>query len=476
MTNQPLRGVTRFTGTLLLSVLLAGCGSDSPTANNSNPPSLTVLSLPPQSDTIEAEPSEPYVLAVANGDGTPVVGTTVSFTGSNASVAAPGGVFRGTTSLQTDSRGEIAVSIRYGLDAGPGSVIASVPTIQRADTLELEVEPGMAVGPGIFPGDTVVVVDLPFPFTATPVDRLGNVAGPALTPTVHGPLALDGSEATGTSIGEARLSAVLDGVTASTEILIVPDGQLVYASGSDAWLTRFDGREAVELGMEVPPAREPSMSWDTDGRRIVTGGYDGFVVFDLETGVVSPSAWPAGTVGSTVLWPRFGPDGRVYYTTDDGLGGWHLRHASIDAQDAEWVIPVDRFPNDDFHLDWSPDGGAFVFTADWEEPSRYLLRVSDAEANMITSLSVEGVTPVWSPDGSLIAYQELGLVGVVSPDESISRSWDLGWGKGVTWSPDSRMLVGVLDGYVTVLDVETGVSVRLIHLPGSIDAVAWRPE
>lgn len=252
--------------------------------------------------------------------------------------------------------------------------------------------------------------------------------------------------------------------------------ELVFTRGNAAWLATFDASESRQLPLTVPPAREPSVSWDADGRRIVLGGFTGFVVFDVTSDLRMPAVWPGGAAGSDVLWPRFGPDGKVHYSSFDGGSGWDLRKANPNASGAEIVIPSSRFANDDFFPDWDPSGDRFVFTADWEEKSRFLLRVADAAAIVISTIDVEGVTPVWSPDGSLIAYHELGVVGVVSPNGAINRSWDLGWSKGVTWSPDSDKLVGIRDGEIAIVDVTSGEMSILAQFGANVDAVAWRPR
>lgn len=139
------------------------------------------------------------------------------------------------------------------------------------------------------------------------------------------------------------------------------------------------------------------------------------------------------------------------------------------------TIPIGRFPNNDFYPDWHPDGRRFVFTADWEDYRHYLLRIYNAATDSITMLDVEGTTPAWSPDGTLIAYQNEGTVGVMAADGTDHRSWNVDWSRGVGWSPDGQALIGIVRGRLAVLDILTGETVTLWHLGGAYQNVDWRP-
>ncbi len=266
--------------------------------------------------------------------------------------------------------------------------------------------------------------------------------------------------------------ACSDGVTPGDDI-----DELLVVQGNAAWIVALDGTQREALPFVVPGVLEPSVDWSPDANRIVVGGFDGFRVFDLVTGQVTPAAWPGGSAGDNVIWPRFSPSGdRVIYSANPGTG-WDLREADLDATEASVVVAAGAYPEEDLMPDWSPDGGSFVFTSDREQNNLYLLRIADADGSNQRTIDIEGVTPVWSPDGSLIAYQELGVVGVVSPDGvSVRRSWNPGWSKGVTWSPDSDHLVGLNQGVIEVLDVATGAVTAHPELGTGVSAVAWRPS
>lgn len=422
-----LRAAFRCGGLLLAGGCFGGCGGPASDAGSpgaeaavvDGPARIVRRGAPPAFDTVGARPRAAYVVGVRNPDGTPVVGTRVTFAARNAQVAAPGGPLGSRVTLTTDSRGEVAAEIRHGGVTGTGQIIATVVTSGASDTLRVGVLPSAA-----FAGD--------------PARDRAPEAG-----------------------------------RASENAVKVPVGELVLTKGREAWLASFDGSDLRKLPFTVPSAREPSVSWSRDGLRIVLASTRGFLVFDVEDG----TEWRGGRRDVDALWPRFGPDGAVHYSAPAETGGWELvRMRPARGSAPEVTISADRFPNDDFFPDWSPGGDRFVFTADWERHSQYVLRIADRSGSRIASLGVEGVTPVWSPDGSLIAYQELGAVGVVSPDGLTAREWRLGWSKGVTWSPRSDRLVGLRAGHIEVVDVETGETLALTHFGGGISAVAWRPR
>lgn len=119
-------------------------------------PAIARLATPPRADTIDARPRPSYVLAVTNEDASPAAGAAVTFRGTNAEVAVPGERFGPEATLTADSRGEVAVAVRFGSLAGPAVIEAHVPALQAYDTLRLEVSPGRTVGPAMStPGENV---------------------------------------------------------------------------------------------------------------------------------------------------------------------------------------------------------------------------------------------------------------------------------------------------------------------------------
>ena len=460
---------------LSLIWMMAACGGEPAEPDASVEPTAVRASTPIQVDTIEALPATMYSVEVRDESGGISIGREVVFSGENMSVAAGTSPFGATVSASTDANGRAAVRVRFGTMPGDGRIVANVPTLSVADTLPFVIEAGAPQTVAMALGDTTVTIGTVLAMGVAAEDRLGNPVE-AQAQVVVGAAVLDGDDATFPSLGVSTIRVEAGGNVASATVLAIPDGTLVYTSGTQVWLVDFDGTDREMLPFTVPSVREPSIDWSDDGQRLVVGGYDGYRVFDLQTDEVYPAAWPGGDAGGEVIWPRFKPDGTIFYSQNDG-GGWDLRTADIDATSPRTIIPADRFPEEDLNPDWAPDGSVLSFTADWEENNKFLLRIADTLAASVATLQVEAATPVWSPDMSMLGYQELGIVGVVSPDGvTITREWVPGWSKGVSWDPDSSMLVGINGGTIEVIDVATGVVMAFPQLSTSANAVGWRPR
>ena len=191
------------------------------------------------------------------------------------------------------------------------------------------------------------------------------------------------------------------------------------------------------------------------------------------------------TAEQYVRGAEISPDGtRIAYTADEEDGG-ALRVLDFDTGA---VLDLTRVMGmtDTQDADWSPDGTRLVFTGRTEGAYYYRLYTAAADGTdivPITGPDVRAVSPAWSPDGTTIAFDDIGSspgVKLIDPDGSHQR--DVASDDHIyspSWSPDSKKLVvGRFDG--------SRAQLRVIGTDGSVIAdltspykdfyPAWSPD
>lgn len=125
-------------------------------------------------------------------------------------------------------------------------------------------------------------------------------------------------------------------------------------------------------------------------------------------------------------------------------------------------------------VDWSPDGETIALTLYREgNVDVYTVRPDGSNLTRITDHPAEDVNPVWSPDGSKLAYmnyQGVAFYGLYILDVEtgeIDGPWDdalaLRDGENLRWSPDGSQLAYISnrDGQIYRIDVDGRNIVRL---------------
>jgi dipeptidyl aminopeptidase/acylaminoacyl peptidase len=191
-------------------------------------------------------------------------------------------------------------------------------------------------------------------------------------------------------------------------------------------------------------------SWSPTGAQLAYADVDELILLDPTTWERTTIATAEGTI-STIAW---GPDGRsIAYSVKppsagNGAGSFGV-YVVRSGSEPERV--TDGLGTDG--INWSPDGGSLVL--DRIESDRSVIEIVAADGSdervLVEGPMHEGVpgAPVWSPDGSRIAYIRTPRVGGVYRIET----WVIGvdgqgriqigsdsdtWGGGPVWSPDSR--------------------------------------
>ncbi|MBT7096944.1 hypothetical protein HN937_06190, partial [Candidatus Poribacteria bacterium] len=195
----------------------------------------------------------------------------------------------------------------------------------------------------------------------------------------------------------------------------------------------------------------------TRALRIITG--DGKELGSTWSGSDLPPSWSPD--GKTVLfvaphnlWEAPAEGGRATRRTREGLFG---------------------------EADWSPDGSRIVAAVQLP-PLGWEIHVMDADGSNLEQLTFASKgagrsssrNPVWSPDGSRIAYDFNGRIRVMRPDGS--NVVELGIGDYPCWSPDGRQLAFSGDGVVQTMNAD-GTGVRtLAPKQVSRSRPSWSPD
>ncbi len=279
---------------------------------------------------------------------------------------------------------------------------------------------------------------------------------------------------------------------------IVGNGLIAYDAGGDIWVVNPDGTDPRQL--TSGPAVEHGATWSRDGTKIAYWTSDGatapdtLVIADADgshprTIATHEPGWAAefqgerdldwspdgqqvayslctladpvcdervfvaatdgsGTVAvgdeSLTAWrPRWSPDGSLlaFAASRDGVeqGVYLMAPDGTDVRRLSAVVDDDQYGF--FSVSWSPDGTSIATRA---QGSIWLMPAGAHDpADEVALVEADAVVPTWSPDGSQVAYVDLGssrlrVVTAAGGDPADLGSLTQG---GYTWAPDGRSIV-----------------------------------
>jgi dipeptidyl aminopeptidase/acylaminoacyl peptidase len=211
-------------------------------------------------------------------------------------------------------------------------------------------------------------------------------------------------------------------------------------------------------------------SWSPIGAQLAFADVNELILLDPTTWERTRIATAGGTI-ATIVW---GPDGRsIAYSVkppsavaaDAGSFGVFVVRSGTEPKRVSDGLGTDR-------IDWSPDGNSLVL--DRIESDRSVIEVAAADGSdervLVEGPNHEGPgAPVWSPDGSRIAFIrtpravagysiEIWVIGADGRGELRLGMTSGSWGGGPVWSPDSQLVAwsSVAPGYWVAVDADRG--------------------
>jgi len=249
-------------------------------------------------------------------------------------------------------------------------------------------------------------------------------------------------------------------------------GRLVYQGGESRrgiFTATPDGKDERELTSDDAYGR----SFSSNGRWLIERGK---FVINTVTGERRELAYGASAIS---------PSGkRLVYLTTSSSGEAGL--ATFDLETSASRTVFEGALDGEVEASWSPDESRLAFFQQFpaklpNATGDYVLTVVNADGSSLIQLAhseseLNASGPIaWSPDGSMIAFDDQ-IARIVPSTGGTVRDLQAG-GEAVSWSPDGRTLA-VIRSPLTAVDVATG---KPTHLTGDEansgdDAAAWSPD
>jgi hypothetical protein len=462
--------------------LVVSCGGDS-----TAPKPTYVLQINAGAnvtDSIGVELSQALVVEVRDRNGAVVSGAVVQFTampGASAIEVAMrrSPIFSSSAGATTNVQGVAEVLVELGSVAGKAGIAIAVPALGLTDTAWYTVQHGRPAQFVFGVSDTVVTRGIAWDIRALVLDRAGN----QLTSDSVSYASLN-SDATVTASG--HVTAVTEGRAEidvrygtahdTSRASIVPTEVLVAVRPNNGvYVMNLDGSGLRKLTAINDASVFPQ--WSPDGTRITIYEGNPFGTVSVTSlaldGTRTPIIPTPGSLLGGAGWVRPDMGGLLYFSgprSDNGvMTVWRMN------ADGSGLVALGSptNPQSFTHPAPSPDGKTVLFDFDLQG----IMAIDVATLN-VHALGLQGYFPVYSPDGTDIAYAGETALMIANSDGTNAHSLSASLGTdGLTapsWSADGKWilaprpgqgtaLVRVSDGVVLPLPFTSGYTQLSLH-------------
>jgi hypothetical protein len=262
----------------------------------------------------------------------------------------------------------------------------------------------------------------------------------------------------------------------------IPDGSTIFAVNPD-------GSDRVELTRAEGVVTD--LDWSPDGRRLVYGRHDLFVL-DLDSGLTTRVVVP-GTEGYGASWS---PDGSQIALAVAQPTGYAIYTMRPDGSDTTLLTEG----QDLGRTDWSPDGTRILFVGPGPEGAYqgwdiYVMNADGSDVTNLTNSPTVDLDPNWSPDGSTILFRSRrdpppGWTNGDAPDELYLMAPDGSDVRRLTiddatdqspvWSPDGTRIAFTSatpngDTVVYTMRPDGTDKIKLPGVSATVTVIAWQP-
>lgn len=289
----------------------------------------------------------------------------------------------------------------------------------------------------------------------------GRQAAPPFGFAGNGVLAFDqdGSIVLARADGGA-VAEVLSTIPDAFGPVFAPDGTRLgffahTGAGDSIYVARADGSQpvAVSAGVDLgESAYTTRPAWSPDSRRIAFTGYSAGRHHLYVAEADGSATEEIGNPDLSRLDPAWSPDGQWIAFEQAGTDDTAHRALYLIRPDGTDEHQIAASVGGSFsyrHAQWLPDAGRQVLAYPIGRTGAYDIATLDVATGAETVVSAEPaseVWPVWSPDGSLLAWNASdGLVRIARSDGTVVHRLPAVLDYDFVWSPDGAYLYGWKD-------------------------------